>query len=107
MAAEKTKKTMRTAMLLPPERIYIVVELACLYLQEKSYPADCTASKKRHIRQRAKKFSIVDRELFYKPSADGKVNLQLLCMHEEAIAVLLPYTILVYTVAGEVYPGQK
>ena len=84
-----------------------IVELACLYLQEKSYPADCTASKKRQIRQRAKKFSIVDGELFYKPSADGKVNLQLLCMHEEAIAVLLPYTILVDTVAGEVYPGQK
>ena len=47
-----------------------LVELACRYLQEKSYPDDCSAARKRQIRQRAKKFSIVDGELFYKNGGD-------------------------------------
>ena len=51
-----------------------LVELACLYLQEKRYPEDCSATRKRQIRQRAKKFSVVDGELFYR-HAGGQVSL--------------------------------
>ena len=51
-----------------------LVELACQYLQEKRYPDDCSATKKRQIRQRAKKFCVVHGELFYKHGG-GQVSL--------------------------------
>ena len=50
-----------------------LIEQACLYLMAKRYPDSCTASRKRQIRQRAKKFEIVDGEVFYKPTA-GEVR---------------------------------
>ena len=50
-----------------------LVEQACRYLQEKSYPDDCSAARKRQIRQRAKKFSVVDGEVFYR-SGGGQVS---------------------------------
>ncbi len=43
-----------------------IVELACQYLQDKSYPDGCSANKKRQIRQRAQRFSIISGELYYK-----------------------------------------
>ena len=41
-----------------------LVELACQYISKKVYPDGCSASKKRQIRQRAKRFTIVDGEVF-------------------------------------------
>ena len=50
------------------------MEQACLYLTEKRYPDDCTATRKRQIRQKAKKFAVIDGELFLQTeSRPGKV----------------------------------
>ena len=35
------------------------MEQACLYLTEKRYPDDCTATRKRQIGQKAKKFAVM------------------------------------------------
>ena len=53
-----------------------LVELACQYISKKVYPDGCSASKKRQIRQRAKRFTIVDGEVFYKLGAE-QVSLRL------------------------------
>ena len=44
--------------------------MSSLYLTEKRYPDDCTATRKRQIRQKAKKFAVIDGELFYRPKVD-------------------------------------
>ena len=44
-----------------------LVEQACLYLTTKSYPEGCTLIRKRQIRKKAEKFSVVNGELYYVP----------------------------------------
>ena len=42
-----------------------LIEQAYLYLTKKKYPEECTASRKRQIRKKAEKFTIVGGELYY------------------------------------------
>ena len=44
-------------------------EQACLYLMAKWYPDNCATLRKQQIRQRVKKFAIVDEEVYHKPIA--------------------------------------
>ena len=44
-----------------------LIEQACVYLMEKTYPEGCTLNRKRQIRKRAEKLNIVNGELYYAP----------------------------------------
>ena len=44
-----------------------LIEQACIYLMEKTYPEGCTLNRKRQIRKRAEKLHIVNGELYYAP----------------------------------------
>ena len=51
-----------------------LVELAYQYVMNHTYPEGCSDGKKRTIREKAKKFEVVDRELFYKHKIRGRVS---------------------------------
>ena len=51
-----------------------LVELAYQYAVNQSYPEGCSDSRKRTIRRKAKKFAVIDGELFYKHRIKGRVS---------------------------------
>ena len=71
------------------------MEQACLYLTEKRYPDDCTATRKR---QKAKKFAVIDGELFYRPKVD-----QVRFYIRNSTRILLSS----HEIVGEVHPREK
>ena len=50
-----------------------LVEHAFLYLNEKTYPPDCTKNEKRSIRRKAEKLVVVNGELFCKKKDGNEV----------------------------------
>ena len=51
-----------------------LVEEAFLYITEKRYPDGASASRKRQIRKKSEKFTVIDGELYYKPGKDKQVK---------------------------------
>ena len=51
-----------------------LVELAYQYAVNQSYPEGCSDSRKRTIRRKAKKFAVIDGELFYKHKIKGRAS---------------------------------
>ena len=62
-----------------------LIEQACIYLMEKTYPEGCTLNRKRQIRKRAEKFNIVNGELYYAPK-DKQVAI---CVFPHRLSVFL------------------
>ena len=56
------------------ERSEQLVEQAYVYLMKKTYPSDCSETRRRVIRKKAARFEVKDGELYYKQKQKGKVG---------------------------------